>query len=333
MSVYLVFGYLFAGLLHIFLKEDVIVKHLRKNNITSVVKASLLGIPLPLCSCGVLPAALSLKKDGASRGSVVSFLISTPTTGVDSIFATYAMLGGVFTAYRVFAAFVTALFAGMLTNLFNKNRDDSDIQVNTHTCKTCSDHNCSPREHTLFEKIRSVFRYAFGELLEDTGMWLIGGIIVGGVISYFIPDEFISYHLGEGWRSMLIMLLIGIPMYVCASGSLPIVTALMLKGMSPGAGLVFLMAGPATNSVALTVIAKQLGRATLFIFLISIIICGFLSGMLLDYLWIFFNIDTLKHIAKHSEIIPDWLQILSSTFLIISILAVKISKFKKGKIK
>ena len=116
MSPYLLFGFLFAGLLHVFISLGAIARHLGKRNLASIAKSVVLGIPLPLCSCGVIPAAVLLKKKGASRGSVISFLISTPITGVDSIFATYALLGPLFAIYRVFSSALTALVAGVLAN-------------------------------------------------------------------------------------------------------------------------------------------------------------------------------------------------------------------------
>ncbi|MFH1868966.1 MAG: SO_0444 family Cu/Zn efflux transporter [Candidatus Omnitrophota bacterium] len=319
MSVYLLFGFFFAGILHIFLKEGTVGRHLGKNNFLSVVKASLFGIPLPLCSCGVIPAALSIKKDGASKGAVLSFLISTPTTGVDSIFATYALFGGLFTVYRVAACFVSGVFAGVFANIFLKKEDTPAPSDKERTCKVCCDGNHSHQEHTLSDKVKGVFTYAFGDLMRDAGKWLFAGILIGGIISYLMPQEFITSYLSSGWRSMLIMIVIAIPMYVCSTGSLPIAAALMLKGLNPGAAFVFLLAGPATNSVALTVIAKEFGKKTLFVFLSSIIFCSFALGALLNHIWKFFDVNTLEHIAHHTEFFPSWVRIVSSSILLLSI--------------
>ncbi len=331
MSVYLVFGFLFAGILHVFIKEEIIAKHLGKNNFLSVIKASLFGIPLPLCSCGVIPAALSLRKSGASRGAVLSFLISTPTTGIDSIFATYALLGGVFTVYRVVASFVIAVFAGVLANLFLKKEELSfNSSDNEHKCKLCHNNEHSLVKHNVLDKIKGVFTYAFGDLLGDVSKWLLIGILIGGMISSLIPETLVVRYLGSGWQSIFIMLLVGIPMYVCSSGSLPIVAALILKGMNPGAAFVFLLAGPATNSVALTVIASQFGKKTVFIFLSSIIGCGLGLGFLLNYLWGFLNIDITQLIVHHSTIIPSWMRMITSIFLLLGIL-LNIIKNKKNK--
>ncbi|NQT23423.1 MAG: SO_0444 family Cu/Zn efflux transporter [Candidatus Omnitrophica bacterium] len=319
MSVYLLFGFIFAGILHIFLKEGLISKHIGGNNLSSVVKASLFGIPLPLCSCGVLPAALALRKDGASKGAVLSFLISTPTTGVDSVLATYALLGGAFALYRVFASFVAGVFAGAFANIIFKNEKPSVTPKENRKCAMCDSASHSEVKHSILDKVKGVFSYAFGELLNSVGKWVILGIIIGGIISYFIPEEFVSRYLGSGILSMLIMLVIGIPMYVCSSGSIPIAAALMLKGMNPGAAFVFLLAGPATNSVALTVIAKEFGKKTVFIFLSAIIACSLLLGVLLNHLWKFFNINTIAYIA-HKGMIPEWIQLSASIILLFFII-------------
>jgi len=318
MSIYLVLGFLFAGVVHIFLKEGMVASHLGKGNFMSVIKASLFGIPLPLCSCGVVPAALSLRKEGASKGAVLSFLISTPTTGLDSILATYALLGGFFAAYRVAASFIAGVFAGLFANILFKEKGASAAKKDDKKCKHC-DEEAPHEEHSIIEKIKSVFTYAFGTLLRDVGGWLLIGILIGGAISYFVPEEFISRYLGYGWQSMIIMLLIGIPMYVCSSGSLPIAAALMLKGMSPGAAFVFLLAGPATNSVALTVIASQFGKRVVLVFLTSIISCSLILGLFLNHIWHLLDINIAEHLAHHVDIIPAWITIGASGFLLICI--------------
>jgi len=315
MSAYLLFGFIFAGIIHIFLKEGTVAEHLGKSNWASVVKASLFGIPLPLCSCGVIPAALSLKKEGASKGSILSFLISTPTTGIDSIMATYALIGGFFAFYRVLAAFIAGIFAGVIANLF-LTKNDAPQEKEEKNQKNCCHHHSHEKEHTSFTtRVKGVFQYAFEDLLGDIGGWLILGILIGGLISFLIPESFISTYLGSGWKAMFIMLLISVPMYVCASGSLPIAAALMLKGLNPGAAFVFLFAGPATNSAAVTVITKELGYKTTIIFLTSIVVSSLILGFGLDSIWQYLNIDIKEHLM-HGKFIPVWLQIISSIVLI-----------------
>jgi len=329
MSVYLLFGFFVAGILHIFIKPGMIAAHLGKNNLASVIKAALFGIPLPLCSCGVLPAALSLRKEGASRGAVLSFLISTPTTGIDSIFATYALLGGLFTAYRVIASFIAGTLAGITSNLFFRHEKSREIKAQENdTCKVCKDSSCKPEHHSFGERIKGVFSYGFGTILKDVGSWIIIGIFVGGVISYFMPPEFIEKYIGTGWQSMFIMLVAGIPMYVCASGSLPITLALLLKGLNPGAAFVFLLTGPATNSVALTVISKELGKATAAIFLFSIIVSSLGLGYLLNIIYKYLNINLARELMHHTKVFPAWLEYSASSLLVLLII---LSLFRKKK--
>jgi len=313
MSPYLLFGFLFAGVLHVFLRPDMIGRHLGASTFSSVVKASLFGIPLPLCSCSVIPTAMSLRKEGASRGSVLSFLISTPTTGVDSIFATYALLGGIFTAYRIAASFITGVIAGALANLFIKEEPKDNVE--SRKCRLCEAG--EEHAHTPAEKIRKIFTYSFGELLDDTGLPLILGILIGGVISFFLPETFIEMYLGSGMKSMIVMLAAGIPMYVCATASIPIAAALMLKGLAPGAAFVFLVAGPATNIVTMTVVGKNIGRAAVAIYLGSIVFCSLGMGLVLNWIYGYFDLEgaVKAMLHQHREIIPGPVGIAASAAL------------------
>lgn len=325
MSPYLLFGFFFAGVIHIFIDTRTVGRHLGGNDLSSVVKASIFGIPLPLCSCGVIPAAVSLKKDGASRGAVVSFLISTPTTGVDSILATYSLLGWFFTAYRVAASFVAGVFSGILANIFIKGTDPG-AQQDPRKCRLCGEEGA--HDHPVPNKISSLFKYAFGSLLGDTGGGIILGILIGGSISFFIPEEFIRTYLGEGWRSMVLMLIIAIPMYVCASGSIPIAAALMLKGMNPGAAFVFLLAGPATNAVGMTVIAKQIGKRATIIYVVSIAVTSIALGMLLDIIWKAFNKGSFIKEMYDARVFPVWVGVSCSIILLVLI---GVNYLRKGK--
>ena len=314
MSPYLLFGYLFAGILHVFVKTETVSRHLGKSNFLSVMKASLSGIPLPLCSCSVIPAAMSLRKEGASKGAVLAFLISTPTTGVDSIFATYSLLGGLFTVYRIIASFVTGLLAGTAANVLI--RGDRPLPPDdTSECKLCDAEGM--HAHSVAQKIKGVFVYAFGDLLKDSGVSLLAGIVIGGVISYFLPEEFIRTYLGSGVKAMFIMLIAGIPMYVCATASIPIAAALMLKGMDPGAALVFLIAGPATNIVTMTVVAREMGKRALVIYLSSIAFCSIMLGLLMDTVYALFGRpDSIGYMIHQRAFIPNWLATLSSVVLV-----------------
>ncbi len=325
MSPYLLFGFFVAGLIHVFISLDAVARHLGKNNAASVIKAVILGIPLPLCSCGVIPAAVLLRKKGASRGAVTSFLIATPITGVDSIFATYSLMGLFFAAYRVIASSVTAIVAGLLANVLIRTKVASPSEQLTEPVAAPVEHchHCEPSADAAFgadaatvrpNKFVELFRYAFVELMGDVWRWLALGIIIGGIISYVIPAEMIERYLGSDLLSMLAMLVIGIPMYVCATGSLPIAAALLMKGMSPGAALVFLLAGPATNAVTITVVARELGKRVVVIYVASIAIVSVLAGMVLNYFWRAGG--GTEHMMEHGAVmVPLWVEISSAVVL------------------
>lgn len=318
MAPYLLFGYFFAGLLHVFIKPGAIISHLGKNNFRSVVKAALFGVPLPLCSCAVIPAALSLRKEGASRGAVLSFLISTPTTGVDSILATYSLLGVFFTIYRVAASFFTGITSGVLANIFLRG-DSFDKAPEPVKCEKCGSRDIKTKENSVW--LIRVLKYAYIDLLKDTGPALLLGIFLGGAISFLMPKELVEAHLGYGILPMLIMLIVGLPMYVCATASIPIAAALMLKGLAPGAAFVFLVAGPATNIVTMSVVAKSMGKRALVIYLSSIVFCSVLMGGMLNFIWENFSLEEGMTLPHHTEaIMPEWVMIGSSVILLMLIL-------------
>ncbi|KPJ96567.1 MAG: hypothetical protein AMJ53_00310 [Gammaproteobacteria bacterium SG8_11] len=315
MAPYLLFGFFVAGVLHLLLPKNKVSKHLAKGDTKSVVKAALLGIPLPLCSCGVIPVAAHLKKQGANKGPLQSFLVSTPTTGVDSILATYSLLGILFAVVRPVAALFSGLMAGIIAN--NSTKSAPVQQVRTFECPICPDK--TPHTHSWREKIVHMFRYAFFELIEDIGTWIVLGIVIGGVISYFVPAEFIHKYLGNPFLAYPLMLLIGIPMYVCATGSIPMVAPLILKGMTPGAGLVFLFAGPATNTATLSFVAGEMGRKSLITYLASIVAGSLIFGLLIDLIWSMSGQD-VRLISGGMQMLPDWIHISSAIFLSILIL-------------
>ncbi|KJJ85432.1 permease [Candidatus Omnitrophus magneticus] len=328
MAPYLLFGFFFAGILHMFINPKILARHTGKNSFFSVLKASIFGIPLPLCSCGVLPAAISLKKDGASRGAVLSFLISTPTTGVDSILATYSLMGLVFTFFRIFASFFAALMAGMVENLFATRYEENKTFENK-ICKHCAEKN--KHKHTNTFKLKGVFLYGFGELLTDSALWLLSGILIGGIISYLLPKEFISNYMGNSFFSMIIMFIVGIPMYVCATGSIPIAAALLAKGVNLGAVLVFLMAGPATNIVSLILISKNLGARSVAIYLSCIAFVSISLGMLMDKFYGGANFAAMNIVDCHKELLPQVIETISVVILIcLIIFNLFISKRRKN---
>lgn len=335
MSPYLLLGFLFAGILHVSFPHDKINKYLGQKNITSVINGSILGIPLPLCSCGVIPAGISLYKNGASKGSSVSFLISTPQTGVDSILVTYSLLGLPFAIIRPIIALITGFLGGFLTNISDKDKNSKKTNQNLNSsCEIPPKHPAGIISQGKNVFVR-MFKYAFIDLLQDISKWLIIGLLIAAIISILIPDNFFITYVGNDYLIMLIILVVSIPLYVCATASVPIAAILILKGISPGAALVFLMAGPATNAATITLISKVFGRKTLFVYLFSIIAGALFFGILINN---FFPRDLfISHISNqiqlHSShgILPLWLKIVSSITLLLLIINGYFQKYKKKK--
>lgn len=363
MSPFLLLGFLIAGVMHAFIPRGFYAKFLSKKNFRSVLNAALLGIPLPLCSCGVIPTAMSLRKEGASHGAVVSFLIATPQTGVDSIAATYSLMGLPFAIVRPIAALFTALFGGMLANRMSDEVVPVEEEEEKHCCchneeghhkeeespccchhkkehkeeneeehGSCCHHAEAEKGMSFVEKMKVALDYAFVDMMEDIGKWLIVGLIFAGLITVFVPASAFAVFVDNTWLSMLLVLLISIPMYVCATGSIPIAVALMMKGLTPGAGLVLLMAGPAANMASILVIRNRLGSKTLFAYLLSIVAGAVLFGCVIDFAlpteW--FGVDALT--ARCCEESTVWWQWVSTAVLsILLINALVINKFVKGK--
>ncbi len=309
MAPYLMLGFLFAGMLYAWFPDQKMVKYLGKSNTASVVRAALLGVPLPLCSCGVIPTGVSFYRNGASKGSSVSFLISTPQTGVDSIMVTGSLLGWPMAVIRPIIALVTGVLGGILTNISenraNKaNPPEKNIPVETVRKKV---------------GIPGMLRYAFVDFLQDIVKWLSIGLLIAALMAVIIPEDFFLRYLSNDYLSMLIILLASIPLYICATGSVPIAAVLMMKGLSPGAALVFLMAGPATNAATISVIGNTMGRKTLFIYMFSIISGALFFGILVNELLprnLFMSAIHNIHSGEHNhEILPRWLQVGSAILL------------------
>lgn len=309
---FVLFGTFLAGLLYIFLNPETIYRRLSKNTLGSVFTASLFGIPLPLCSCGVLPAAVSLSKQGANKGAVLSFLISTPESGVDSIAVTYALMDPLMTIMRPVAAFVSAIIAGILgvvTDTSEKNDAPSRPDLTCRVDGCCDGVDCPVElhrnHHTVGEKLWSAMKYAFGELFEDFAPWFVIGVIAAGVLTALVPDGFLEHYLGGGILTMLLMLAMGIPIYICATASTPLAAALVLSGVSPGAALVFLLAGPATNAASFSVVAGNLGRRATVIYVATISVVAVAMGLLTDFLYGALNITPRAYAGDVSEFLPD----------------------------
>lgn len=310
--MYIIFGLLASGLLRVFLNPASVAQHLGHGRYLSVFKAALLGIPIPLCSCGVLPAAASLKKQGANNGATTAFLISTPESGVDSIAITYALLDPIMTVARPIAAFVSAITAGLSENLLGKGRHEKalapDLTCPVDAC--CDGEGCSPQEHkrhhTFLERLVAGLRFAFTDVWGDLASWFFLGLLLAGVITTLIPEDMISRYLGGGLHSMLFMLVLGIPLYICATASTPVAAALVLKGVSPGAALVFLLVGPATNVTSLTVLFGILGKRASAIYLSTIALSAVLFGLAVDQVYASLGLSAQAVVGKAEEVVPLW---------------------------
>ncbi|MGA2915236.1 MAG: permease [Sedimentisphaerales bacterium] len=303
MSPYLLFGFAVAGILKILIPTSFIRKHLSGKGIWPVFWASLFGVPLPLCSCGVIPVAMSLHKQGAGKGATIAFLLSTPQTGVDSILVTLSLLGPVFMVARPIIALITGVLGGVAVDLFDR-RDFTNAEDRSE-------------EDSSGNKSRLVtgFRHAFVVLPRDIGTAMLTGLIIAAVISVILPDNFFSEKIGTGIGSMILMMMVGIPLYVCATASVPIAAALIAKGLSPGAALVFLMTGPATNAAGLAIIWKILGHRTAVIYLLTIALCALASGLLLNAM--FSDLGNQIHSHFHKMSIAPYQHISAVILLII----------------
>lgn len=329
MAPYILFGLIFAGILHELVPDTIVKNHLGKDSVWSVIKATIFGIPLPVCSCGVLPLAISIKKSGASNGSTLSFLISTPITGVDSILATYGMFGWAFTIYRVITSIIISIISGILANFYGEKEEElvKDVKpVFSITRPTVLGQGVmsfsvsqAPKALVIEEKdccsslsvekksftnlIQDAFVYAFGKLLSDIASPLLVGLILGAFIAIAIPENLSILLVEYSWLSYIIVIAIAVPMYICATASLPIAAGLILAGVTPGAAFVFLSAGPATNTVTIGVVKKMLGTRTLYIYLGTIIIGSVLFGFGLDYILSGVDVKDLVHIHEEVSLI------------------------------
>jgi uncharacterized membrane protein YraQ (UPF0718 family) len=273
MSPYLLFGFFVAGVLSVFISAEFIERHLGGSGIWPLLKASAFGVPLPLCSCGVIPVTMSLRKHGASKGACIAFLLSTPQTGADSILVTLSLLGPVYAIFRPLAALITGLIGGGLVHIV-------DPQHGQQSSPECADACCAGKKQK--PKIVRVLRHGFITLPGDIGKAMLAGLVIAAIISAVVPEDFFAPLLGGGILAMVVMMALGIPVYVCATASVPVAVALLAKGVSPGAVMVFLMTGPATNAAALAIIWANLGRRTAITYIATVAACSIAAGLLLD---------------------------------------------------
>ena len=269
MAPYLLLGFLIAGILHVFVPQGFYRKYLSKDNKWAVLWAALLGIPLPLCSCGVIPTAIGLRNEKASKGAVASFLIATPQTGIDSILATFSLMGLGFAIIRPVAALVTGVCGGLLVNRLVPEEDAAVASASSCSVETGN-------------KVWRVLKYAYYKMIQDIGGRLVIGLLVAALIQVAIPDEFFLHFGSQPLLQMLVILVVAVPMYICSTGSIPVAAALIMKGLSPGAALVMLMAGPAVNLASILVVRKAMGRRFTWIYLLVIVCFAILFGLLVN---------------------------------------------------
>lgn len=290
---YLLVGFLASGVIHEYLKLEVIKKHLSGKGLAPILKASLVGVPLPLCSCAVVPAAVTLKKEGASNGATSSFLISTPESGVDSMVMTYGVMDLPMTIIRPIAAFLTAFIAGLGQNLFN---DVVEAPASEQAVGGCCKKSAAKKEGSALGRI---LKFGFVDLVDDLSGWLTIGLVVGALMNVFLPVDLFTNV--PDWGEKLIVLAFGIPFYICASASTPIAASMMMKGMSPGTALIFLLVGPATNFTNLAVLQKYLGKKGVMINILAIALVSLGLSYAVDFAYArfswptVFNIETVNH--------------------------------------
>ncbi|KNC65415.1 SO_0444 family Cu/Zn efflux transporter [Pseudoalteromonas ardens] len=367
---WLMLGLLLAGLLNVFIPKDFLQKHLGKEGLWTTIKAALIGAPMPLCSCGVIPAAIGLRRAGGSKSATTAFLVSTPETGVDSISVSYALLGPFMAVIRPIAAVASAITAGVLvgkdegkkpqntasgsgggccgSSVKKAQPEKSSCCASEHTpaatqsasccasktktepesekgcCDSKSSHKtaepaascCAPAapKPGLWQKLASAVQFSCNKLLADTMQWLLIGLFFAALVQTYVPEAFLA-QWGNGILAMMVVILVSIPMYICATASTPIAAGLLLAGVSPGAVLVFMLAGPATNVATIGVVAKELGRRAVFAYLGAVIGVAIVFGFLTDWLVAQFGFTVAPMMGHDHEVLPGWLTLVSGVVL------------------
>lgn len=302
MAPYLLFGFLVAGILSQIIPTSWVQRHLAGKGYSPIIKSAMIGVPLPLCSCGVIPVMASLRKQGANVPAMLSFILSTPQTGVDSILATYALLGLPMAIYRPFIALVTALLGGSVYYWTSKK----EIEKETDELKKnngINNNDISINKRNIFHLISESIHYGFITLPHEISRTLIFGILIASIITTFIPPGIITNFMNIGILQIFIAIIVGIPIYVCATASIPVALSLIYLGATPGSALAFLIAGPATNIATISVVKQFLGKKAVIIYILTMIFSALFFGITFDYLvniYPFFDISHVAHI-QHSH--------------------------------
>jgi hypothetical protein len=317
-------GLLMAGMLHILIPRHIIQRLMGGKGLLSVITSAAFGIPLPICSCGIVPIAIELRRKGASKPSTMSFLITTPESGTDSILITWGLLGPFMAIARPIASFFSALLAGVFAIGLLRDSDENGSGKQDET--GCHDHCQIDKEHDSFDNqedyvgisqiFKRIWSYAFKEMADEIVFSLLVGLLLTGLIIVAFPDNLAMYGLEKGIVPMLIMLAVSVPLYMCASASTPIAAALIVKGISPGAAMVFLLAGPATNAATIVMLTRQFGGRFVRIYLACIIAGALISGYVFDYLLVLSGIHIVPAMSMDSHSIIGTFQWISALLLI-----------------
>lgn len=324
---WLLLGFVVAGLIKGLIPADFLSRHLGGHGAWTTIKAAFIGAPLPLCSCGVVPAALGLRKSDASKNATVSFLVATPETGVDSVTVTYALLGPVMAIVRPIAAVTSGIVSGLLVGRANIGQAVSESDTKAPCCATKPQVDA---DVSIANTLYGGLRFVFVDMIRDIAGWLLLGILFAAAIQTWVPPSILA-QWGAGWLAFVVMVLIGVPMYICATASTPIAAGLLLAGVSPGAVLVFMMAGPATNIGTLAIVARELGKRSLIAYLSGVIITSFTFGYALNIMANEYGVNFLTGVTANHEMGHAWWAYCSAALLAIAIANVYLKAWIKTK--
>ncbi|SCA55419.1 Permease [Candidatus Terasakiella magnetica] len=325
---WLVLGLFLAGLIKAWVPQDGLARLLSGKGLKPVIMGAVVGAPLPICSCGVLPVVIGMRRAGASREATTSFLVSTPETGVDSVAISYGMFGPFMAVARPIAALFSAITTGLLMAFLPAEQKEAVKEAATTSSCGGSSCGCSGGDEKPVEVTKPSFsqntlnglHYAFGDIFDDIAGWLVFGLVLATAVMTWVPPMAFAEY-ATGIMGMVIMVIIGIPMYICATASTPVAVSLILAGVSPGAAMVFMLAGPATNVATMGIVRKEMGNAALGLYLSGIIVTSILAGLATDYVAQKMGYDVLVQMSGDTELIPTWIAI--STLVVLGVLLTK----------
>ena len=328
---FLLVGCLLGGLVFAFFPGRLIERWLGGRGVLTILGAAVVGTPLPLCSCGVVPTAITLRRRGASVGATVAFVIATPETGPDSILVSFALLDPLFAIFRPLAAIVTAVFSGILAELGGRARLLPQAPPHRH-CEICALPDEGEHHHGVGARGKRAFTYAFSDLLEDIGPWLFAGLLIAGAIAAGIRPDWVHAHLSSPLAQMLVAMAVGIPLYVCAAASTPLAAAAVAAGFSPGAALVLMLTGPATNIASLLMLRRELGALVVGLMLLGIAAASLASGFLIDFLYSWSGASAIVRAGHAGELLPMPVQAAAGILLAVLVLVAVVKKLRgRGK--